>query len=150
MTVLADPLPLLKLDLYSSHRLPEKAIEAHCTFEIQTLPSGQVEYHVLSTLLRDQSNGDWQTEKKSDIVLSETETQTALKWISQSKNGPFKQKQNPCDIGSLIIAASDFPLIDSRDCGIRTENLNPSAAPLIAWFRKTCSIEERSFQERMK
>ncbi len=133
---------LLTLDQHSGKTLPQNAMEAHCSLDAVTDPStGSISYHAISKAFKDRSEDGWKTETKSDTVLTEAELNQVQNWIGEAEAGPFKQGTNPCDIGTVKIVTSTYPLLISQDCGKKIENQHPSAAKLIAWFRQACSLE---------
>lgn len=124
---------ILKLDQYSGYTPPQFAMEAHCTLELTQ--------RIVSKILRERKEDGWNIEINSEKEISDAELQQVQTWINEAAEGPFKQGANPCDIGTVKIVTSTYPLIVSKDCGKKTENLHPSAINLISWFRTACGLE---------
>lgn len=127
--------PLLTLQQSSGYVIATSAMYAECSLE----PG-----HVTASILRDRSSGEWKYKTKIDQPISGEDMTQVMAWLDEAAAGPFKTTFNPCDIGTIRILANTtmaFPLLDSQDCGNRTENQHPSAAKLISWFRHVCYLE---------
>ena len=132
----ADAGPLLQLDQYSGYVVPSAAIEAHCTFFLDTTDSLlkiKAEIHKGRS-----TDGTWIQNFHFQMTPTKAELDQAGVWMNEAAAGPFQTTPNPCDIGTYKIMTTNYPLIDSEDCGKKVVNLNPSATPLIAWFTHVC------------
>jgi len=132
----AAPAPLLQIDQYSGFVLPSAAMEAHCSFAVDA-KDGLLK--IMGEIHKGRApNGTWIQNFNIENTPSKAELDQAGIWINQAAVGPFQTTGNPCDIGTYKVMTANYPLIDSEDCGKKVVNLNPSAAPLIAWFTKVC------------
>jgi len=127
---------LLQLDQYSGYVVPGAALETHCSFFVDA-KDGLLK--ITSEVHKGRStNGTWIYNYNTQFTPSKAELDQAGIWMTAAAAGPFQQSHNPCDIGTYKIMTANYPLIDSEDCGKKVVNLNPAAAPLIAWFTKAC------------
>lgn len=144
LNAFAQSAPLITLDQFSGYTPPQYAMEAHCALESYVVASsGKAALHAVSKIFKNRTGTDdgWKVEMNSETSLTAMEEQQVLAWINEAKAGPFKTTANPCDIGTLIIKTSTYPIIVSNDCGKRTMNLHPSAAKLVSFMRRICNLE---------
>jgi len=128
---------MLQLDQYSGYVIPSAALEAHCSFFMDT-SDGLLKIKSEIHKGRDTTNGTWIQTYNSQMTPTKAELDQAGIWMNAAAAGPFQTTTNPCDIGTYKIVTANYPLIDSEDCGQKVVNLNPAAAPLIAWFTHVC------------
>lgn len=134
--------PVIQLHQRSGKTTPATAIEAFCSLESTLSTSGEAIYRLKSRVLRDYTNNEWQTETNLENEFNVNEVQTLLTWIQDAQAGPFRQSVNPCDVGSFEVTTPTYPILISKDCGKRVQNLHPSASLILNWLQQSCSLKK--------
>jgi hypothetical protein len=131
-----EPPNLLTVLQHSGYVMPEHRFFIDCQLK--------TDGHLISKIHGPLPNDGFGVIETIDRTIKPSELTQVQNWIECAKDGPFEQRQNPCDIGGYSIMArrgdTDLVIALSEDCGIRVINKSQAAKKLADWTATVCKM----------